>query len=388
MAASEAGSRAADSVSSSSVRGLLVVWFSKDRALQLSEAWRTFARFAEPSRDGHIRHVVLYAYSSPAHARSYASLASALPQVAFIDELCEPRPAPNHAQLHHTADATRLSKTAQQSYFADHLRAIVDSSPEEFVLLCVDDALFIASFSLSHILHLFASSSLLAYHLTLHPGLTFHQPSSSSLTLPTFTSPTQQQHTVPAGRSSSQPPPLSLLFSHSLGSGSHDFRYPFSLASSLYRLVDVRCIVHDLSCSSGRSLPYHHPNLFESSGNALISTRSSIPAAVRAFLPPPSPSDSSALSTLRPLSALPSRPVCVVVTVNRVQAVYGNAVFESADGGVDAMLQRFEAGGWQLDEDRYGEMAAHGHFTSVHVGELLWKPREADDDAAAGVVSR
>ena len=348
------------------VGGLLVVWFSKDRSLQLSEAVRTFTRFAALPPNCDVRHVVLYGYSSSEHARCYDSLASVLTKVSFVDEMSAPPPPTldqptSHSHSPSTSDFSQSTPAARQSHFAAHLRSVLESSTERFILFCVDDVLFVADFSLAAILALFASSQLLSYHMALHPALSFHHPSSSPLTLPTFTSPSQ---------SPTPPWPPSLVFSHS-GAGSHDFRYPFSLVASFYRLTDVRCIVQELSRSS--SLPFHHPNLFESSVNSLITTHSAIPAAVRSFLPPPSPSDSSALSTLRPLSGLPSRPLCVVITVNRVQDVYSNAVFSSADGGVAAMLARFESGGWQLDEDAYGEMAEQGHFTSVHVGELLWK---------------
>ena len=353
---------AADSPSS----GVLVLWFSKDRALQLSEAIRTFTRFAQLAHISSVRHVVLYTCSSSDHARCYSTTAAALPSVAFVDEMCPP--------LSHSPNQTiQPTGARQQSHFAAQLRAIVDGSTEEFVLLCVDDVLFVAHFSLSAILPLFAAPELLCYNMALHPSLTFHHPSASPLSVPLFTSPS-------AGSQCTSPP--TLLFSHSSGVGSHDFRYPFSLVASIYRLSDVRSIMRDLSRGT---LPFHHPNVLESSVNSLITSHSAIPAAVRAFLPPPSLSDPSALSTLRPLSALPSRPLCVVVTVNRVQEVFSNAVFESADGGVGAMLQRFEAGGWQLDEDRYAVMAEQGHFNSVHVGELLWKQRE---EAAADRTSR
>ena len=335
--------------------GVLVLWFSKDRPLQLAEAIRTFTRFAELPHNGYVRHVVLYACTTFEQARCYSSLAAALPDVVFVDEMTAPRPS-------HDSSHPLSHDIPRQSHFSAHLRHIVDLSAASFVLLCVDDVLFVEQFSLSAILPLFASPSLLSYHLALHPGLRFHHPSSTPLTLPTFTSP-------PSDRPSHSLP--SLLFSHSSGTGSHDFRYPFSLVASIYRLADVRLLVRYLLQSA--TLPCGHPNLLESSGNALIATRASLPAAVQAFLPTPSPSDPSALTVLRPLSGLPSRPVCVVVTVNRVQSVYCNAVFESVDGGVDAMLRRFQAGGWQLDEAKYGEMAQQGHFTSAHVGELLWK---------------
>ena len=353
---------------------VLAVWFSKDRALQLSEAIRTFTRYVELPHDTFVRHVVLYACSSFEHARCYACLATALPHITFLDDTCAHGPPPHSLcppHSHSPMDAVEPPTAARQSHFAAHVRNTVDRSTEPFVWLCVDDVLFVARFSLSAALDLFASSSLLSYCMALHPGLAFHHPTSSPLTVPTFTSPSSGHHC--------QTPP-SLLFAHSSGDGSHDFRYPFSLVATIYRLADVRCIVHDLSRSS---LPFHQPNLLESSANRLISTHSAIPAAVRAFLPPPSPANAAALAALRPLSAVPTRPVCLVITVNRVQDVYSNAVYESAEGGVGAMLRRFEAGGWQLDDDRYAHLAEQGYFTSVHVGDLLWKHTEVDNASAS-----
>ena len=344
--------------------GVLALWLSTDRALQLSEAIRTFCHFAALPLEGAVRHVVLYAYSSQQHERSYAQLAASLPTVSFLDERREPEA---------TTATPQSQSQSGHSHFAAHLRAVLDSSSDRFVLLCVDDALFVAPFSVPSILRLFESPSLLSYHLALHPALTRHQPSSSPLALPTFTA-------QPSDQPSTSPP--SLHFSHSAGGGSHDFRYPFSLVASLYRLADVRRLVHELSHSA--SLPIHHPNHFESSGNTHISTHAALPPAVRSFLPPPTASDASALTALRPLSGIPTRPVCVVLTVNRVQEVYANAVFDSVDGSVEAMLRKFEAGGWQFDERRYGELADSGHFTSVHVGELVWKHKDEAETADTG----
>ena len=349
---------------SAAVAGVLVLWASKDRTLQLSEAIRTFSHFAILPSQGTVRHVVLYACSSSTHEHSYAQLAASLPAVRFLNEQRQPEA---------TAASTLSHLQPGHSHFAAHLRTVLDSSSDEFVLLCVDDVLFVTHFSVADILRLFESQSLLSYHLALHPALTRHQPSSSPLTLPAFITP-------PSGQPPTSPP--SLFFSHSAGGGSHDFRYPFSLVASLYRLADVRRLVHELSHTP--SLPIHHPNHFESSGNTHISTHAALPPAVRSFLPPPTASDASALTALRPLSAIPTRPLCVVLTVNRVQEVYANAVYDSADGSVEAMRRKFEAGGWQFDERRYGELADSGHFTSVHVGELIWKQREEAETADTG----
>ena len=352
---------------------VLVVWFSKDRAFQLHQALRTFDQFActaptptsaaSPSDSSasathgvrsdvvKVTQVVLYHYSSPLHHRTYRELATRHPQIAFVDESA-PSPSATPTPARHL------------SGFQRHLQAMISEHRDsDSVMFGVDDLLFFSPFSLSaaaQLLH--SNAALLAVQLALHPGLTFHQPTASALTLPTFIVPEQEDGASPRGT----PPPF-LLFEHA-GTGSHDFRYPFSLTASLYRGDDVRLVIDSLAKGP---TPWQHPNLLEAAGNTLITTLAAVPAPVRVFMS--SSGLSEALTLERPLAACPTRAVCAVLTVNRVQEVFHNPVCEGRQD-VEELRKLWEEGEVELDESRYEEWAKAGRLQSVHVGEWWLRP--------------
>ena len=353
--------------------GLLVLWFSKDRAFQLSNALRTFHLYAETEaaqpqlevRAVRLQHAVLYRSSSPQHALAYEQLARSWPEVRFIDEL----------SAISATEAAAERQQQQSSPFTQRLYSILSCSTAcEYVLLCVDDLLFFSVFSLPAIISLLQTSPLLlGFHLALHLLLTEHQPSGSRITLPSFT---PSASLSPASAAVFP----SLVFPHLSSSGSHDFRCPFSLTGSLYRGCDVLQLLRGLLSSSAASFPCHHPNLLESSGNALITTFSSLPAAVRAFLPQPPLSDPAALALNRPLAACTaSQPICAAVTVNRVQAVYSNPICgdetEQQQRTADELLALFQQGTHTIDETQYASMGRAGELHAVHVGH--WSLTEA-----------
>ena len=338
-----------------STASVLALWFSKDRAFQLQQALRTFDRFAD-SGVAAVSHAVLYRSSSPQHQRAYEQLAQRHPRVTFVDETSS------------AAISAAAAEVPGLSHFPLHLRAILSAHPQcGHVLLAVDDLFFFAPFSLSAALQLMtATPTLLTVHLALHPLLTFHQPSASPITPPAFLPPGQLSVTADVEPG---PPSPYLLFEHS-GVGSHDFRYPFSLTASLYRRQDVQSIVDALTAERS---PWHHPNLLEAAGNALISTMASVPAPIRAFLPPHADS-ASALTLTRQLAACPATAMCAVLTVNRVQEVFKNPVCEAAGQDVEELRALWEEGQVELDEDRYAAWARAGQLRSVHVGEWWLRP--------------
>jgi hypothetical protein len=349
---------------------VLVVWFSKDRAFQLHQALRTFDQFASlaptPAQSSPLAtsppsgscpatasHVVLYRSSSPLHHRAYAQLALRHPHVAFVDE------SANSAHIT-SADLSSASPT-----FPLHLQEIVAAHEDcGCVLFGVDDLLFFSPFSLSTAVQLLASTPpLLTVQLALHHRLTFHQPSASHVIRPSFTA-TEPDSAV---SDVSLPAPY-LLFEHS-GTGTHDFRYPFSLSASLYRREDVQLILNALAAGS---TPWHHPNLLEAAGNAVITTLAAVPTAVRAYLPT-APGSAAALTLQRPLAACPGKAVCAVVTVNRVQDVFKNPVCEGGQD-VEELRRLWEEEKVELDESRYDDWASAGHMESVHIGQWWLRP--------------
>ena len=328
---------------------MLVLWFSRDRAFQLHEALRTFALFERsPVCAARVEHAVLYRCSDAPHARAYRELQRRHPHVALEAE-----------------SALMPSVGDGGGGFSSQLRALVAARPHcRFVLFCVDDALFFAPFSLSSAAALMdARSAVLAVQLALHPGLRFHQPTASALSLPAWVE--RLDHATLPWR----------LFEHTAGAGSHDFRYPFSLTASLYRRTDVEAILDGLH---ERALPCHAPNLLEAAGAALIATDAAVPALLRPYLPPPSPSSASSLSLRRPLCACPDGPVCAVLTVNRVQHIYRNPVCSTEeDCSAEGLLRLWERGEDDdaLDEARYADAARAGRLISVHIGE--WYTRRS-----------
>jgi hypothetical protein len=165
------------------------------------------------------------------------------------------------------------------------------------------------------------------------------------------------------------------------GDGSHDWDYPFDLCATLYRKNLVERVLCEIEATHGCD-GLGHPNKLETNGNKVLASM----FAVQEGAP-----------LQQPLRACLQRRAVVVVTINCVQAVFKNRVFTRASDSqlevnaaddhsgqqwdVEA-LDRLLYADKDLDEDAY--LAQSHLFSSVHVGDLLLKPRTATDAAAIG----
>ena len=191
---------------------------------------------------------------------------------------------------------------------------------ERCVLVCVDDALFLPGpVDLAPaIARLRADDSVLAAHVNLHPGVTWCQTAGAPASRPRFTA-------VADGW---------LAFKRK--DGTKDWNYPWSLCSSIYRASDLALLVD--------AAPHAQPNRLEAWANS---------------------AKGRALCAARPRSLCPSRNCLVIVTVNRVQDVYANAL-EGAEVPAATLLGETA----QLDERWYAAQC----FNAVHVGPLRLAP--------------
>ena len=333
---------------------------------------------------------MLYRCSSPAHLVTYTSLARLHPTVRFIDETLPPTPPSPSPSYSSTSSPSPLCRPLAP--FSAHLRSLLLSTPCAHTLFCVDDLLFFSSFSLpTAIRTLSAHAHVLGYHLTLHARLRYHQPSSSPLTLPPFTpSPSPS----PSSPSSSPSPSFSSLLFPYFGGGSHDFRYPFSLTASLYRTADLTLLLSSLALTTSpaptsfsltsppSSSPppaprWHHPNLLEVAGNVMMVRGLSAEEEEEMV------GEGGWRVGERVWGACPEGcGVCVVVTVNRVQEVYRNRVEGGEGRSVEELRERWEEGGWELDEQAYAARAQEeGGFDRVHVGHWWLRRGEREEGA-------
>jgi hypothetical protein len=135
-----------------------MVCFSKDRAFQLGEFLRTFRQYAHLG-DCEVSQSVLYRADESQFAKSYDKLKADFPRVNFV----------------------------QETDFEVQLLELVRDTLADFVLFCVDDVLFYRGFDLSvAALFLHERAEHFAFHLKLHPAISFCHPANAPAKLPRF----------------------------------------------------------------------------------------------------------------------------------------------------------------------------------------------------------
>eukprot|EP00949_MAST-11_sp_MAST-11-sp1_P005415 g5415.t1 len=205
-----------------------VICFSKDRALQLSEALRTLilhARMSDGSgafAAGAMEITVLHRAAEGARSQAlYARVREAFSAVHFVVE--------------------------QEGRFAEQLCTIVEQSKSQLIMFMVDDALFIRDFCIQSVVKVMRDHLVFAYHLKLHPGISMSHPSGYSVVK------------IPDLRLVSG---NSIIFQRS--EGSQDFNYPFDLCGSIYYRSDVERVLRAIHAKTKGGAS--HPNLLESNG--------------------------------------------------------------------------------------------------------------------------
>ena len=193
------------SVGRSEARVVAVV-FSKDRALQLDAALRSFLLQCKDPDLVDVK--VLYATSSLHHRQQYELLRGEFPSVEFI------------AESNFKSDLTGYSGLS------------------EYVLFLVDDNIVVREFSIADVIDALSSNpAVLGVSLRLGANTAFCYMLNKQQALPEF---------QPAGPA---------LLSYEWTSAEHDFGYPLELSSSLYRTSDILPLLNGLS--------YRNPNTLE-----------------------------------------------------------------------------------------------------------------------------
>ncbi|KAL3791188.1 hypothetical protein ACHAWO_013619 [Cyclotella atomus] len=147
-----------------------------------------------------------------------------------------------------------------------------------------------------------------------------------------------------------------------------EWNYPFDLSGGVYLRSDVVWLIDNVG-SDGLS----HPNLFETKGNEALCNNSL----------------SCSLSQ-KPLSAIPTRPMLVILAMNRVQDVYnaplavqsGNSTEFDVDPSNTLDLLKLLDGGIYLDAERYKSTL----YYASHIGDMFVcdeKDTTAETEAAA-----
>lgn len=166
------------------------ILFSKDRAMQLDAALRSFYLHCENC--GLPCLTVIYKVSNELHDRHYQQLATEYPKVLFLRE--------------HDFKA----------------QVVAGLAGYEYVLFLVDDNIFTRRFSINEIMDsLAANDDALGFSLRLGTNTDFCYP-------------LQKRQSIPAY---AIVPPNFLKFNWVTGSG--DFGYPLEVSSSVYRVADI-----------------------------------------------------------------------------------------------------------------------------------------------------
>ncbi|GBG25395.1 Chondroitin polymerase [Hondaea fermentalgiana] len=178
----------------------------------------------------------------------------------------------------------------RETDFAQDLDKIVRPEGASCILFGVDDALFIRGFQLDAAWRtLQLEPTVAAFHLKLARGMTFCQPANRPMREP--------------GEENFKSAENGVVWTFPLGVGTLDWSYPWDLCGSMYRRSDVLRMLSTLAPEE-RS----HPNLLEMNGARQVS---------------------SFFGHSRRAACFAGPQIMVVVTVNRVQDLYTNAVYSN-----------------------------------------------------------
>lgn len=175
------------------------------------------------------------------------------------------------------------------------------------------------------------------------------------------------------------------VYLYTTKSGSIEWNYPFDLSGGVYRHKDVQMILKQIRTEDNKCIDQDglaHPNTFEVRGNQ----------AVLAL-------DEKFVASRKTLSAIPSRPLMVILAVNRVQDVCQAPIAGSGEGRVSvstitneesniidptdpsALLKLLQKG-HHLDLERYLSTP----YNSSHIGDvfLCEQPNDSQSSVIQG----
>lgn len=225
-----------------------------------------------------------------------------------------------------------------------------NSRSQEIVMFLTDDCLLLESLEtiLDCAVGSLQSCKVFNFLSRLHPGISW-----------------SQTRDVPS------PPPRNQFQYHSLhssegvylynrDSASIEWNYPFDLSGGVYRRDDVLWLIENIG-PDGLS----HPNFFELRCNETLGNKSVWSAPDKT------------------LSAIPTRPMLVILAVNRVQDICNAPLAISRDIGIGIDpsnaedLQELVADGSTLDVERYRTTL----YNTSHIGDFFLKPDPSRSDS-------
>ena len=350
-----------------------VICFSKDRPFQLREFLRSIHTHLQCDHEK-IELVVnvLYTFSSNEDGsnvnfeESYDYVAALFPSVNFVKE---------DGANNFSSTLKRMVNWCQPNIKSGRS---VATCRKNYIVFAVDDVIMYRNISLSRVAAIFEegrcssmSSSLFALHLKLNPNITYCHPKGAIARRPSFLATSEEQ--VGSGVNIS-------YFDRS--EGSLDWDYPFDLCCSVYRQSHVIAILEQIKHHYGEQ-GYSHPNLLELNGNKVLrNDKCSVSQGDTAA------NSKNKMHRMKLLSvfskcACPSLPVLSVLTINRVQDIFQNNVYET-DCDAYILEERFSQ-----DRDLQLDLVAYKKHTydSVHIGGLYFKNSDEAVDNLSPLVS-
>jgi hypothetical protein len=268
------------------------ILFSKDRALQLDAALKSFSLHC---LDAHLISLkVLYTASSKMFWRQYQGLARDYPSVSFI------------AQSDFRRDVLRIlgipTSAGQRLYMYLCNNRFMDDS---YVLFLVDDNIFVRNFRISEAMAALESEKdALGFALQLGENLTFCYPLDVPLRFPAYLPVTEQ------------------VIKYRWPEAGIGLNYPLEVSSSLYRLSDIARLL--------TSLKFSNPNLLEGQMSARAQD----------------------CRVSHPYLLCYRQSVTFCNPLNKVQNVYANKAGNHPDYFPDALARKFDEG-YRIDVEKY-----------------------------------
>jgi hypothetical protein len=290
-----------------------VICFSKDRAFQMQEYLRTLDSYVIQSSPSVAFDVhVIWKTSTKKFEDSYRLLESRFSQFHWI----------------------------QETNFTQHLSDTVkNASP--FILWGVDDVLYYNPTDLAPFIDIMTKNpEILCATLRLSPNVTYCHPSNGYSKLPNFTEVMSYQSDGPDVKGFKQE-----ILQFNRLEATEDWNYPFELCATMMHksvTADILLAILNTNGLDGMS----HPNKLEVSGSRLFGVKSLISHAKL----------TSCLCV--------KRPVLSVITVNRVQDVCENRIYN------EISLDELEA---HFDAHRTLNLEYYRHkiFDAVHIGDFI-----------------
>jgi glycosyltransferase involved in cell wall biosynthesis len=213
--------------------------------------------------------------------------------------------------------------------------------PADFAMFVTDDCVLLAplhtilSISAAALDH---STEISLFLARLHPGITWSQTRDKA-------SPPPRSHIryLPLFNSTG-------VYTYPLHRGKMEWNYPFDLSGGFYRQSTVDLLLDKLKDTNGLS----HPNRFEICGNEALSTRQLSPS----------------------LCAFPTRPLLLILAINRVQSIFQAPIASLCDKDYSpSSLLSYWMQGKHLNLAHYQARC----FNASHIGDVALgnnKPNE------------